>query len=141
MTAAVAKIVIAEAKALTLSGADFIASLGPDKVAAAYNGIGPEWLPERFRKKLDKWFDTYRTACVIHDCRFAHDNDGTDAKFRAANDELERNAVIIADDKYAWYNPLRYLARARGRHLADACRVYGWTAWTDAYKTNQKEAK
>ena len=76
----------------------------------------------------------YTVPCVQHDCRFAYDNDGTEAKFRAANDELERNCVIIADETYAWYNPLRYWARLKGRAIAAACRIGGWSAWRKAYK-------
>jgi hypothetical protein len=118
---------------LGLSGAQFISALGAVKVAAAYNGIGPKWLGEDKRKKLGKWLKAYAVPCVIHDCRFTYDNDGSDAKFRQANDELERNCVIVADSKYAWYNPLRYWARAKGRAIAQTCRIFGWSAWRDAY--------
>ena len=128
---------IARAMDLKLSGAEFVATLGDENVMRAYNGIGPEWLPASMRAKLDKWLDTFSVCAVVHDCRFQFDNDGTDAKFRAANDELERNCLILANAKYAWYNPVRYLARWRGRHVADACRVFGWSAWRDAYEENK----
>ena len=117
-----------------LSGAEFLADLSLGKIRAAYNGIGPEWMKEEQRKKLSKWLKEYTVACVIHDCRFQYDNDGTDAKFRAANDELERNCVIIADETYSWYNPMRYWARLKGRAIAEACRIGGWSAWRKAYK-------
>ena len=71
---------------------------------------------------------------MIHDCRFAYDNDGGDSKFRAANDELERNCRIVADATYKWWQLRRYLARRAGRIMADACRDFGWTAWRDAYE-------
>lgn len=116
-----------------LSGAEWLAELSLGKIRAAYNGIGPEWMKPEKRKKLGKWLKIYTVACVIHDCRFAYDNDGTDAKFRVANDELERNCVIVADANYAWYNPIRYWARMKGRTIAEACRLLGWTAWRDAY--------
>lgn len=137
MTIKEAKEAIVKASSLGLSGAEFIAVLGDENVMKAYNGIGPEWLPASVRSKLDKWLDTFSVCAVIHDCRFAFDNDGEDAKFRAANDELERNCLIVADDKYAWYNPMRYLARWRGRHVAEACRCFGWSAWRDAYEANK----
>ena len=124
---------IARAVRLGLSGAEFLARLGPERVAAACNGIGPEWLPERYRAKLDKWLAKFKTSADVHDCRFAFDNDGSDAKFRAANDELERNNVIIADSRHAWWNPMRYWERSTGRLMADVCREYGWSAWRDAY--------
>ena len=119
---------------LGLSGAQFISDLGAVRVAAACNGIGPEWLPERYRAKLDKWLAKFKPAADVHDCRFAFDNDCTDAKFRAANDELERNNVIIADSRHAWWNPLRYCERSEGRLMAEVCRRFGWSAWRDAYQ-------
>jgi len=136
MTLREAQDAISRARALKLSGAEFIATLGDENVMRAYNGIGPEWLPASIRAKLDKWLDTFSIGAVIHDCRFVYDNDGEDAKFRAANDELERNCLIVADATYAWYNPVRYLARWRGRHIAEACRDFGWGAWRDAYEAN-----
>ncbi len=116
-----------------LSGAEWLADLSLGKIRAAYNGIGPEWMKPEQRKKLSKWLKTYTVPCVLHDCRFAYDNDGTEAKFRAANDELERNCRIVADATYAWYHPMRYWARLKGRAVAQACRVLGWDAWRDAY--------
>lgn len=138
MTLNEAKAYIDRAVDLGLSGAEFVAILGDENVAKAYNGIGPEWLDPKVREKLDKWLDLYAICAVIHDCRFVFANDGEDAKFRAANDELERNAIIVADDRYSWWNPLRYLARRGGRKLADACRDFGWSAWRDAYEKNKK---
>lgn len=126
---------------LLLSGAAWLIALGPRKVAEAANGIGPARWPEKWRKKLDKWLWLFRPAADIHDCRFTYDNDGSDAKFRAANDEIERNCLLLADARYSWYNPLRYLWRHRAHAVAFACRAFGWEAWIDAYKTNQKEAK
>jgi len=117
-----------------LSGAEWLADLSLGKIRAAYNGIGPEWMDEDKRKKLSRWLKEYTIACVIHDCRFQYDNDGTDAKFRAANDELERNCIIIADATYAWWNPVRYWARLKGRAIATACRIGGRSAWRKAYK-------
>lgn len=124
---------IARAVRLGLSGSEFMARLGPEKVAAACNGIGPERWSQKARDTLDKWLWLLRPAADGHDCRFAYDNDGSDAKFRAANDELERNGIICADAEYRWFNPLRYLWRHRARVMADMCRQYGWSAWRDAY--------
>ena len=127
------------ARELGLSGAEFISNLSLGEIRFAYNGIGPEWMSRSFRKKLDKWLKIFAVCAVIHDCRFAYDNDGSDAKFRAANDELERNCLIVADAEYKWYNPLRYLWRHRGRVMAEACMDFGWSAWRDAYEENKNQ--
>ena len=124
---------IARALALMLSGAEWLRAIGPAAVAAAYNGIGPDWLPDAIRDQLSRWLSLYAICAVIHDCRYQYCNDGTSAAFDAANNELERNCRIVADATYSWFNPLRYLARRGGRLLANACRRFGWAAWRAAY--------
>ena len=124
---------ISLAGAFGLSGAEFIATLGDENVMWACNGIGPAWLKPSLREKLNKWFRRFRVCADVHDCRFTFDNDGSDAKFRAANDELERNCLIMANSEYKWYNPLRYLWRHRARVVADTCRLFGWSDWRKAF--------
>lgn len=109
-----------------------------ETLAARWNGIGPERMSEAKRKKLDKWLKLYRPACFIHDQDFA-ESDGTRGGFIAANDRLERNCLIIADDHYDWYDPRRYLARRGGRLVADACRIAGWKAWQDAHAARDNQ--
>ena len=133
MTIDEAKDAIAQIVAAQLHGADFVAALGPAKVAAACNGIGPESWPEDWRKKLNSWLSTFRLACDVHDCDFAYNNDGSVALFDAANERLLKNCLILADLKYAWYNPLRYFARNRAHLIALACSTFGWSSWQDAY--------
>lgn len=129
-----AKGTIDTAVAYGLSGAEFMARLGSSNVARACNGIGPEKMPKKWRKKLDKWFWLFCVPCRGHDCRFTFDNDGTEAKFRAANDELRRNCLIMADAAYKWYNPMRYIWRHRGKVVAWACQEFGWDSWREAYE-------
>lgn len=124
-----------------LSGADWLADLPLGKIRAAYNGIGPEWLSAKIREKPNKWFDLFTICAVIHDCRFAYDNDGNAMRFNAANDELERNCVIVADTTYKWWQLRRYLARRAGRIMADACREFGWSAWREAYQRFRASAR
>lgn len=138
MTIEQAKATIARAMDLGLSGAWFMHELGPERVARACNGIGPESWPATARAVLNRWLGTFDVCAAGHDCRFEYDNDGGDAKFRQANDELERNCLIVADATYRWYNPLRYIARRKGRLMAQACRDFGWRAWRAAYERNQK---
>lgn len=134
-----AKDTIIEARRLALSGAEFMAVLGPANVARACNGIGPEDMPEKWRKKLDKCMWLFVVPCRGHDCRFTYDNDGTEAKFRAANDELRRNCLIMADATYKWYNPMRCLWRHRGKVVAWACQEFGWDSWRKAYERAKEQ--
>lgn len=109
-------------------------------LAARWNGIGPESMDEAKRKKLDKWLRLYKPACFIHDQDFA-ESDGTCSGFMVANDRLECNCQIIADDLYEWYDPRRYLARRGGMLVADACRIAGWRAWQDAAKARKEMSR
>ena len=137
MTIDEAKEVIGFAHDAAMYGWGFMRSLGPEKVAAACNGCGPESWPQEWRDKLGKWLKTFRPAFDGHDCRFTYDNDGTREKFDYANDELEKNCLLLADRKYAWYNPLRYFARNRAKLIGGACRTFGWQAWQDAFRKTE----
>lgn len=130
---------ICRALKLGLSGAEWLRSLGPEKVSAAYNGIGPERMPEKWRARLDSWLWLFRIPCEIHDCDFSYANTGDEAGFGAANFRLEKNCLVMADAEYAWYNPLRYVWRRRARLVALACREFGWSAWRDAFEKNNKK--
>ena len=133
MTAEEATKAVEEMCRIGLYGSDFMRGLKPEQIAAACNGCGPEAWPEAWRAHLDSWLSTFRLAFDIHDCRFTYDNDGSRVKFDAANDELEKNCLVLADEKYAWYNPFRYFARNRAHIIADACRsTFGWQAFREA---------
>ena len=124
-----------------LYGWQFVCGLSDKQVSEACNGCGPDSWPEEKRRKLTKWFATFSLAFDIHDCRFAFDNDGTREKFDYANRELGKNCLLLADEKYAWWNPLRYLARRAGKLIAALCQEFGWSDWKKAYNKNQQTKK
>ena len=139
MTAEEAKVALAEIWQAGLYGRDFARRFTPEQIAAACNGIGPESWPEERRAKMDRWLATFRRAADVHDLRYSYDNDGTRERFDAANDELERNCLILADRKWAWWNPWRYVARHAAHAVGKACRDFGWDAYEKAYeKQNPK---
>lgn len=127
------------ADSVGLYGSGLMFLMGVDAVAEACNGCGPEWMSDVSREKLTKYLDLFFPAFCIHDCRFVRSNDGTRNMFDFANDELDRNCHILADWKYSWYDPRRYLWRMRANFVADACRTFGWSAWRDAYGKTKKE--
>ena len=125
-----------------LYGWGFIATLSAEQFASAVNGIGPDSWPQEWRDRLSKWLNTFSLAADVHDCRFTFDNDGTREKFDYANDEIEKNCLLLADDKYPWWRPRRYIARHAAHLIAKACRDFGWEAWQEAFeKTKQGETK
>ena len=123
---------------LGLYGADFMRSLTPEQVASACNGCGPASWKEEHRQKLDKWLKTFKLAFDGHDCDFTYRNDGTRKTFDEANDRLGKNCKVLADYKYAWYNPVRYLARHGGYVIADLCSAFGWEDYLKAYNEKGK---
>ena len=116
-----------------LYGWPFVCALTDEQFSAACNGCGPASWPEERREKLTKWLATFAPAFDVHDCRFTFDNDGTRENFDYANDELEKNCILLANQEYAWYNPLRYVARHAGHIIAALCREFGWQSWKEAY--------
>ncbi len=143
MTETEAKKALTEIWEAGLYGRDFVHRLTIEQFASACNGIGPARWPAERRAKLDKWLAVFRRAADVHDCRFTYDNDGTRQSFDMANDELEKNCLILANLKYAWYNPVRYFARHGAHLIGAACREFGWEAYDEAFgKThNQEEMK
>lgn len=119
---------------LELYGWQFVCGLSDEQFSTACNGCGPESWPEEKREKLTKWLATFLPAFDEHDCEFTYRNDGSREGFDAANRRLKKNCVLIADDKYAWWNPLRYLARRAGKIIAALCQEFGWSDWKKAYQ-------
>lgn len=138
MTIDEAKARKAEIRERELYGWGFVNSIPDQDFANACNGCGPESWPQERRAKFDKWLATFAAAFDVHDCRFTFGNDGSRERFDYANDELEKNCRLLADGKYAWYNPLRYFARNRAHLIGEACRMFGWDAWKAAHGRNSE---
>lgn len=117
-----------------LDGLDFLASYDYGEIAAAYNGIGPEWMPADLREKVSGYLDLFAPAALIHDMRYQV-SDGSRFGFNFANMEFWGNCVKLAEDAYPWYNWRRYRARLAAAALYDFVRSQGgWKAWCDAKK-------
>lgn len=114
-----------------LAGLDFLETLSLRQLVLAYNGIGPESFHPILRKAVDHLAPDLRPIALIHDVRFTY-GDGSRAWFDRANDELEANGLSLANQKYRWYNPMRYITRARARTYAALCRNFGWDAYLKA---------
>ena len=121
----------AQAREYGLSGLTFIERFSDDELAEVYNGIGPEWFPAKIRRAIDELHSDLECCALIHDVRFAC-NDGTTTQFNFANAELEANGVLVANAKYAWYDPRRYIRRHQARVFADLCQCFGWSAYIAA---------
>ena len=126
---------------LELYGWQFVCSLTDEQFSTACNGCGPASWPEEKRRKLTKWLATFLPAFDGHDCDFTYRNDGSRELFDAANRRLKKNFVLVADNKYSWFNPVRYLARRAGKLIAALCQEFGWADWKKAYEEHKQKGK
>ena len=115
-----------------LSGEEFCRQFPLAVLAEDYNGIGPEWFPEILRNAVNSLCADLCAAAFVHDIRFSH-SDGSVEQFVAANDEFRANGYRIANGKYSWYDPRRYIVRHRTRVFYRLLVAFGWTAYIAAY--------
>ena len=115
-----------------LKGLDFLSQFTYAQLAEGYNGIGPEFLPERVRERVSEILEIFEPAALIHDMRYSM-GDGCHRCFYYANWEFQENCRTLADHAYPWYSWKRYRARTVADLLAKAVRSEaGWIAWQDA---------
>ena len=125
---------------LHLDGSTFLANLPIDILAAAYNGTGPEFLPQKIRQKLDAACRPFLPSVMIHDVDFTF-SDGSERSFKQANRRLFWNCIICANNAYPWSNWRRYALylQAWAMYRAVSHPKFGWVAWIQAY--NKKQTK
>lgn len=124
-----------------LDGLDFLSSYDYKEISAAYNGIGPEWMPADLREKVSGYLDLFAPAALIHDMRYQV-SDGSRFGFNFANMEFWGNCVKLAEDAYPWWSWRRYGARLAAAALYDFVRSQGgWVAWSEASRKNLIQKK
>jgi hypothetical protein len=97
------------------------------------NGIGPSCFPADLRKAIDKMHPSLKQVADIHDMAY-YMGDGTDEDFTNANKAFAANGRTVADFKYGWYDPRRYIARHNARKFAAMCQVAGKPAYRNAIR-------
>ena len=123
---------------MELDGSQRLASMSLEDVAEAYNGTGPEFLPQAIRAKLDDVCRPFLPAVEIHDVDFEQ-SDGSVGAFRAANVRLLINCLKCANEAYPALSWKRYALYAEAYALYRACERFGWIAWLSAFNKNQKK--
>jgi hypothetical protein len=82
-------------------------------VVASYNGIGPRWAPEWFRKALTKRLSWMQPAALVHDYGYGlidADNPYADSQRMVEDDRFFDNCQILAARRWRWWHPLRLVA-------------------------------
>ena len=98
-----------------------------EAIGGIYNGIGPEWLPKSVRDAMTSYWGFYGPAAVVHDYEYAMSEDRSRQAFTEANERLRRNCILLNKKGVPWYK--RWLYQIRCNELADACQLFGWSAW------------
>jgi hypothetical protein len=139
--------ILAEINAVKEYGLDCPHEITVTDAMRFFNGVGPSWMPEEYRKKLDRYSKTIMPAVLVHDNDFAN-GDGTMLDFQLANRRLHSNGVKCADIVHKWYNPMRYIVRHQAKVYAKLCDLLGFPAYAAAveerkqynHETENKEA-
>ena len=126
------------ASRLNLVGKDRLFDNSPELIAKVCNGIGPEWFPAAIRAAIDRLHPSLKVVAMIHDLDY-YFGDGTTEDFNKANSAFAANGIVVADDRYKWYDPRRYLARRSARKFAALCAVGGRVAYNKAIRDRQME--
>lgn len=87
---------IARAEAYGLDLGPHLADMTPDEIAAAYNGIGAEWMPAPIRDRLTTDYADLEPSAMIHDVDYRRAN-GSITEFHAANARLRANIIATAN--------------------------------------------
>ena len=126
----------AEVSRLDLQGRDAVLALTLDELDTAFNGCGPEFLPEGVRQTLDRVTSVFAPAFMVHDVDFTF-ADGLKAAFDAANLRLLVNCAKCALDAAPWNSWKRYALLGESWAIYRACDKFGWSSWLAAYNKNQ----
>ena len=120
-----------------LHGAESLITLDLCAIQDAYNGIGPESLPAEIREKVSRYLAAFAPAAVIHDVRYEF-SDGEQHAFDYANMEFFVNCMKLARDRFAWYDPRRYLAQEAAWLMYRAVSSEsGWQSWLEAKEKHE----
>lgn len=113
---------------LKLDGAGILYKYSDDQLSSMYNGIGPAVFPDWIVDILGFINPDLEAPCMIHDVEWS-ESDGTDESFTASNKRLRNNGIKVAKDRYAWYDPRRYIVIYQSLVLSRACQTFGIDIW------------
>ena len=126
------------AQKLDLAGKQLLTDTPDEIVEKVCNGIGPSWFPSNIRKAIDRLHPSLKVVAMIHDLAY-YFGTGTDDDFKKANADFATNGCKVAEDRYVWYDPRRYLARHSARKFAALCAAFGRLAYINAQREREAD--
>ncbi|OQA82184.1 MAG: hypothetical protein BWY31_03326 [Lentisphaerae bacterium ADurb.Bin242] len=97
------------------------------ELAEIYNGIGPDWIPEKLRRFCTKWGWLFEPAALIHDVEYFLG--GSEEDFQNSNERFKRNGIKLARAEFSAWNPCRFVWISRARRWGNWCRIFGRTGY------------
>ncbi len=120
--------------ALKFEGAEILERFIDNELRIICNGIGPEWLPKKYRKILSWIYEYLEATAFLHDAEFE-----AQIGFRKANEHFFVNGNIEVRAKFKWYNLRRYIGFRRVRQFYWLLETFGFRAYEEARTRNKKQ--
>jgi len=111
-----------KARAYALVGIDKLSDYSDTRLAAVYNGVGPDWFPAKLRDSLSRLNKRILPAVLVHDIDY--DSGGTKAEFLIYNRNLGINSEICIEREYAKWSLQKLFAQWRVKRYVKLCDLY-----------------
>ena len=134
VTVAEAAELYGQCKMWELKGVEELKHLSLDQMAAGYNGIGADWMPEALVKKITKYFSVFEPAAFIHDMEYAYDDDRSRDAFKNANRRFLVNCLACLYKLYCLTDKRLWGGIPKAWALYRCVRDFGWKAWEQGGK-------
>ena len=124
--------------ALKFEGVEVLEKFTDNELRKICNGIGPEWMPEKYRKILSWIYKYLEATAFLHDAEFE-----AQIGFHKANSHFFGNGNIEVRARFKWYDLRRYIGFRRVRQFYWLLETFGMRAYNEARncdkKNNRKE--
>ena len=123
--------------ALKFEGVEILERFTDNELCIICNGIGPEWLPAKYRKILSWIYKYLEATAFLHDAEFE-----AQICFRKANGHFFTNGNIEVRARFKWYDLRRYVGFRRVRQFYWLLETFGMRAYNEAgNKNNNKKER
>lgn len=116
--------------AMKLEGMEVFHGLKVNEMAAAYDGIGPEWKWNVIAAVLRHMDAVFEPAAFVQDIQYHVLNDRSEERFHRCNREFYRNCLKCISAEVGWWHPLRrWRLRRSAGVLFRASEDHGMDSW------------
>ena len=120
--------------ALKFEGVEVLEKFTDNELRIICNGIGPEWLPAKYRKVLTWIYKYLEATAFLHDAEFE-----AQIGFHKANSHFFTNGNIEVRARFKWYDLRRYIGFRRVRQFYWILETFGVRAYNEAGNKNNNK--